>query len=364
MLPYLRSAHGNASSLHQSGRFLRSAIEQARQQVADLVDAEPAQVIFTSGGTEANNLAVKGFVSSTSDCRLMCSAVEHASVLEPMQQMTRRGCGVDYMAVDATGVVDSADAQRLIDQRRPHLVSLQLANNETGAIQPIQQLAPAVHAVGALYHSDVTQAVGRIPVAMPELGVDLLTLSGHKIQGPQGTGALVMGGRAELTNPLISGGAQEKSRRAGTENAALLVGLGRAAELARNNLSARASYLLELRRYFERQLLELDGAVIFASDVERLPNTSFFSIPYYHGETLLMQLDQAGFELASGSACHSEVTAPSHVLQAMGVDENIALNAVRVSFGMDNTRAEVDRLISQINTLINQLPAFVRQAAG
>ena len=140
--------------------------------------------------------------------------------------------------------------------------------------------------------------------------------------------------------------------------------MGKAAELARNNLSARASYLLELRRYFERQLLELDGAVIFASDVERLPNTSFFSIPYYHGETLLMQLDQAGFELASGSACHSEVTAPSHVLQAMGVDENIALNAVRVSFGMDNTRAEVDRLISQINTLINQLPAFVRQAAG
>jgi cysteine desulfurase len=364
MLPFLRQSHGNASSLHKSGRFLRSAIETARQQVASLVNAEAADVIFTSGGTEANNLAIKGFVADITHTTIACSAIEHASVLEPVKQMQALGGNTFYLPVDANGVIEVTESATLINQKQPELVSVQLANNETGAIQPVQRLAHLLQSENCLLHTDATQAVGKIAVDIKALDVDLLTLSGHKFQGPQGCGALILNNAANLKRPLQSGGPQETRRRAGTENVALLVGLGKAAELAQINLLERHSYLLELRGYFEQQLMSIDGVHIFSQDSDRLPNTSFFSIPYYHGETLLMQLDQAGFELASGSACHSAVTQPSHVLSAMGVDEALALNAVRVSFGSENTIQQIDQLIALLHNLINQIPASFRRAAN
>ncbi len=364
MLPFLRNAHGNASSLHKSGRFLRSALETARQQVAALVNADPGQVVFTSGGTEANNLAIKGFVESAQNSRILCSAIEHPSVLEPVKQMAAEGCSIDYLTVDGQGRLDIDHSLALIQRQPTHLVSLQLANNETGAIQPVQQLFGQLSAEQLLLHTDATQAVGKIKVDMKALNADLLTLSGHKLQGPQGCGALVLSNRTAVKRALLSGGPQESRRRAGTENVAVIVGLGKAAQLAQINLQERRAYLLELRAYFEQQLMAIDGVYVFSEKAERLPNTSYFSIPYYHGETLLMQLDQGGFELASGSACHSEVTQPSHVLKAMGVDDTLALNAVRVSFGSDNTFQQIDQLIALLHSLINQVPVSFKRAAS
>lgn len=364
MLPYLKSSGGNASSLHQSGRFLRSAIETARLQVAELVNTSPDNVIFTSGGTEANNLAIKGFVAMGSGSTFMTTPIEHSSVLQPIKQVEQTGCLSHLLPVTVDGVVDLAGSESLIQQHQPDLVSVQLANNETGVIQPVEQIAQFAKSIeNCLVHTDATQAIGKIRVDIEQLNVDMLTLSGHKFQGPQGVGALIVQG-ASVKTPLITGGPQESGRRAGTENVALLVGLGKAAELARIKLLEKQAILLELRRYFEQQLKGISGLKIFGENADRLPNTSFFSIPYYHGETLLMQLDKAGFELASGSACHSEVTLPSHVLSAMGIDEDLALNAVRVSFGMDNTRLQIDQLIVTLNELINQLPAVMRQVAG
>ncbi len=362
MLPFLQSTHGNASSQHRSGRFLRSAIEQARVRVAQLLNAPPDQVIFTSGGTEANNTAVKSFIQQPA--RLLSSPLEHASMLQPLRQAQRAGSELQTMAVDPQGVVDIARAQAQIDRFQPAFISLQLANNETGAVQPVAAIAAHAHARSdVLVHTDATQAIGKIAVDMQQLDVDMLTLSGHKFQAPQGVGVLVVR-HAHMREPLLSGGHQESGRRAGTENVAALVGLGKAAELARINLQERQSTLLELRRDFERRLQEIPGVVIFSDQVQRLPNTSYFALPYYHGETLLMALDKAGFECSSGSACQSGVTTPSHVLSAMGVDEDLALNAVRVSFGPGNDRQQIERLIATMKDLINQLPAVMRQAAS
>jgi cysteine desulfurase len=364
MMPFLQVAHGNASSLHQSGRFLRSAIETARQRVAELVNCAEQDVIFTSGGTEANNLAIKGFVEAGEATCVLSSAIEHPSVLQPLHQMEKTGTSYHVMPVTSEGVIHMEQSESLIRQHMPQLISLQLANNETGVIQPVQPLGRLGHEIsGALVHTDATQGIGKIEVDMQQLDVDMMTLSAHKFQGPQGVGALIVKrASVKLNSALISGGPQESTYRAGTENVAMLVGFGKAAQLARINLRDRQSTLLELRRKFERHLSDFAGVFVFGSGAERLPNTSYFSIPYYHGETLLMQLDKAGFELASGSACHSEVTLPSHVLSAMGIQEDLALNAVRVSFGVDNTPQQIDALIDTLNRLINQIPAAMRQA--
>jgi len=362
MLPFLQAAHGNASSLHRSGRFLRSAIDTARARVAELVNVQPQQVMFTSGGSEANNSAVKSFLAAPFS--MLASPIEHASMLGPLKQAQAAGNTLSMMGVTEQGVVDIEQAKAQIEQIRPDFLSLQLANNETGAIQPVEALARFAHQQGdCLVHSDATQAIGKIAVDFDQLDVDLLTLSGHKFLAPQAVGALIIRS-ATMQQPLISGGHQESGRRAGTENVALLVGLGKAAELARINLLERQTYLLELRRLFERQLAQIPAMQVFSAETERLPNTSYFALPYYHGETLLMQLDRAGFECSSGSACQSGVTTPSHVLSAMGIDEDLALNACRVSFGMENTAEQVDQLITTLNDLINQLPAVMRQVVA
>jgi cysteine desulfurase len=228
-------------------------------------------------------------------------------------------------------------------------------------LQPVAQVAALAREQGvARLHCDATQVAGKLPLDFAALGVDMMTISAHKFGGPQGAGALIVRPGLKL-EPLLAGGPQEQQRRAGTENAALIAGFGKAAEQARNQLPERQAFLLELRTHFEARLKEIDGVVIFGEAAERLPNTSFFAIPYYHGETLLMELDRAGFALASGSACHSEVTRPSHVLTAMGVDEALALNAVRASFGMDNSPQQVDRLIDELRNRINALPPAMRQ---
>ncbi len=364
MLPLLSGRHGNASSLHGPGRLLRSAIESAREQVARLVGVAPQQVIFTSGGTEANNLALKGAVDACASPSLMSSPIEHASMIEPLLQLQHKGARLSWLDVDADGRVERKGVAEGLAEARPQWLGLLRANNETGVLQPVAEVARVAREQGVEWlHCDATQAAGKIPLDFDELGVDMMTLSAHKLGGPQGVGALIIRPGLRL-EPLLSGGPQEQRRRAGTESAALLAGFGKAAEMARNQLPQRQAFLLELRARFEARLKEIDGVVIFGEAAERLPNTCFFAIPFYHGETLLMELDKAGFALASGSACHSEVTRPSHVLTAMGVDEDLALNAVRVSFGMENSLQQVDRLIDTLHKLINQLPPALRQHYG
>ena len=361
MLPYLKNAVGNASSLHRFGRLARSAVETARGQVADLVNCPAESVIFTSGGSEANNLLLKGYLNPLDSRPIISSEIEHPSVLQPLSQIEQSGQQVIRLKCDSSGRIDLNDARPILQQSDPQITSIMLANNETGVLQPVKKLAQLVDSERCLIHTDATQVVGKLPVDMESLGVDALTLSGHKLQGPQGLGALIV--RQKPRQVQISGGAQEKYQRAGTESVVMIVGLGKAAQIAALEMQHKRVHLLRLREAFESGLATIPGVVVFGKEVERLPNTVYFSLPYYHGETMLMELDRLGFALASGSACHSEVTKASHVLTAMGVDEGLALNAVRASFGMSNTLQEVDALISKLQGLIEQLPAIIRQAA-
>ncbi|MFV2032345.1 MAG: cysteine desulfurase family protein, partial [Gammaproteobacteria bacterium] len=346
---------------HSTGRMARSAIEAARGQVADLLNCSVESIIFTSGGSEANNLMLKGFIDADDSRPVISTEIEHPSILQPLLQLEKSGSRVIRLGVNTDGRVDLDAARAVLEGINPQIMSVVLANNETGVIQPVKELGELVDSKSCLVHTDAIQALGKIPVDMAQLGVDALSLSGHKLQAPQGIGALVV--NRNPRNVLISGGGQEKYRRAGTENVAMIVGLGKAAQLAVLEMRQKSQHLIHLREVLEARLMAIPGVVIFGRDAERLPNTTYFSLPYYHGETLLMELDRAGFALSSGSACHSEVTSPSHVLKAMGIDDNLALNAVRVSFGSNNTLHEVEALVARLQELINGLPAVIRQAA-
>ncbi len=361
MLPFIGSPVGNPSSLHSFGRMARSAVESARAQVAGLLGCDPASIIFTSCGTEANNLLLKGYFDADSGRPVIASRIEHASVLEPLRQLQAAGARVILLPADADGRIDLEAARACIEAADAQLLSVMLANNETGVIQPVAEIGALADRERCLVHSDATQAIGKLPIDMNTLGVDALSFSAHKLGGPQGVGALIVERRPRQL--LISGGDQEHRRRGGTENVAGIVGLGKAAELARLEIEQRRHHLQQLRDVFETRMAQIPGSVVFGRQVPRLPNTTFFALPYYHGETLLMELDRAGFALASGSACHSAVNEPSHVLKAMGIDDQLALNAIRVSFGSENSLRDVDRLAAKLEQLVDSLPAVVRRAA-
>lgn len=350
MLPLMQAMVGNPASLHRFGRMQRDAIERAREQVAGLADAHPEQVIFTSGGTEANNLLVKGVAASASVSRIAVSMVEHMSMLEPAEQLGA-DCAVDYIAVDSDGRVTPQTLQQAI---RPDtaLVSVMSANNETGVIQNVPVLAEIARKQGVWFHTDASQAAGKIALSFEDWGVHAMTLSSHKLYGPLGAGALVVDKRLPLQGQL-HGGKQEHGLRAGTENVPAIAGFGAAAELAKNELNERAAHALRLREALEQGLLQIRSVKVFAQNTERLPNTVQFGVKGFDGETLLMQLDRMGIAVSSGSACTSGKTEPSHVLKAMGVPGELALSAVRVSFGKDNTSADVDKLLRALGEIIN-----------
>ena len=362
MMPYLQNPVGNPSSLHSYGRMARSAVESARAEVAQLLGCDSAAVIFTSGGTEASNLLLKGYVDHASRRPIISSEIEHSAVLEPLKQLQAEGMNVVLLKPNAQGQVDLEAARPLVTDTDAQLLSIIYANNETGVIQPVEALAEMVDRDVCLVHSDATQAIGKIPFDLSQLPIDAVSFSAHKLGGPQGVGALVVNRKPRQA--LISGGDQENRRRGGTENVAGIVGLGKAAQIARLEIAHKQQYLLQLRDTFEARLATIPGSVIFGQGVPRLPNTTFFALPYYHGETLLMELDRAGFALSSGSACHSMVTEPSHVLKAMGVDDTLALNAIRVSFGMDNSQQDAEQLVAKLQELVDRLPPVIRQAAG
>ncbi len=351
MLPWLGKRFGNPSSRHEYGRAAQAAVDAARQQVAAAVGAHPTEIIFVSGGSEANNLLMKGVVACHRPGLLVVSAIEHPSVLRPAEQLAKRGWSLHKLAVDTCGSIDADDfAEALLDM--PELVSIMLANNETGVIQDIETLAAAAKATNACFHTDAVQALGRLPLdfrALNAAGVCAMTISSHKIYGPQGAAALVVDKRVEL-QPLIAGGGQERDLRSGTENVAAIVGFGVACTLAAQRLNEASQRLQALRDRLEAGLLAL-GAQIFAQSARRLPNTSFFAVPGIDGETLVGKLDRAGFAVASGSACSSVHPGPSHVLLAMQVAPEVALGAVRVSLGLTNTLDQIERFLAALQEI-------------
>ncbi|SMF41049.1 cysteine desulfurase [Tistlia consotensis] len=328
---------GNASSLHGFGRDARAAVERARAQVAGLVGAAPEEVFFTASGTEADNWALAGFGRS----RRLVSAGEHPAVLAAAPE-------AGIIPLTGGGLVDLEALERLLDASdEPALVSVQAANNETGAVQPLAEVAELARRRGALLHSDAVQAAGKLPLDRAALGLDLVSLSAHKLGGPQGVGALVVRGGLEPA-PLLRGGGQERRRRAGTENVAGIVGFGLAAELAAAEL-AETAHRAAWRDGFEAALAErLPEAVVFAAGAPRLPNTSCFALPGRRAETLLIGLDLAGVALSSGSACSSGKVVPSHVLAAMGVPAGLVAGALRLSFGWASRRRDLDRCLEAL----------------
>ncbi|ESS72270.1 cysteine desulfurase IscS [Methyloglobulus morosus KoM1] len=347
MLPFLQVFYGNPSSLYRHGRLVRSAIDSAREQVAALVGVQPTQVIFTSGGTEANNLALTAIKWGSS---LAISAVEHPSISEPAENWAKLGCDVKLIGVDHNGLV-TQDAITDTIRHGPTLVSIMLANNETGVIQDVASFTQQLRAKGIVVLTDAVQAVGKIPVNYNHLGVNMMTLSSHKIYGPKGCGALIFD-KATHIKPLLWGGGQEQGYRAGTENAPAIIGFGKAAELAALELAQRAERLLKLRKFLEDRLMAIPGITIFAKDTERLPNTVQFGIEGMDGEMLLMKLDQKGIAVSSGSACASGGGKPSPVLAAMGVSSGLAKSAIRISLGKGNTETEIIEFTDLLQTLV------------
>ncbi len=358
MLPYFSALHGNASSRHEFGRAARRAVDEARQRVAHAVGAHPTEVIFTSGGSEANNLFIKGAAVRLKPGVIAVSAIEHPCVRKPAQALSRQGWRVREIAVDAECRLASADFSAALAER-PALVSVMLANNETGALQDIAALAAEAATAGACFHTDAVQALGKISLDFRSLntaGVRALTLSAHKLGGPKGAGALVVDKRIDLA-PLIDGGGHERGLRSGTENVPAIVGFGIACEEAVMRLAESAVHLRSLRSQLEGGLVAL-GAMIFAQGADRLPNTVYFSLPGIDGETLVGKLDRAGYAVASGAACSAANPEPSHVLLAMGIAPEMARGAVRISLGVTNTEAEIAGFLQALSAIHIQLKSM------
>lgn len=352
MLPWLDSRFGNASSRHEYGRQARAAIDEARAKVASAVGAHATEVIFTSCGSEANNLFIKGAAALMKPGIVAISAIEHPCVREPARQLRRNGWTLREIAVDAEGRIRPDDWKTALAER-PALVSVMAANNETGVLQDVAALATEAKAAGAWFHTDAVQALGKLPVDFRRLGVQAMTLSAHKIGGPLGAGALVLDKRVELA-PLVAGGGQERGLRSGTENVAAIVGFGAACEQAAGRVETEARRLIGLREHLETGLVA-HGMRIFSADAPRLPNTVFFAAEGFDGETLVAKLDRAGYACASGSACSSANPEPSHTLLAMGVERNIARGAVRISLGRDTQQGDVEGFLATFARLMQEL---------
>ena len=360
MLPFMVHQHGNATSQHSFGRAARAAVEHAREQVGAAVGAYANQIVFTASGTEANNFAVRGICANLQPAQILTSAIEHPCVSRPALAMQVGGYKALSIAVDSNCNINAAHLQKLL-QAPTNLVSVMLANNETGVIQDIAKIAELARQNKAYVHTDAVQALGKIPVDFFALNVHAMTVSSHKIGGPLGAGALVLDKRIDI-QPLLYGGGQERGLRSGTENVAAIVGFGAACELAVSNLMAFDTRTENLRKHLEAGLVKLN-AVIFGHHGLRIPNTSFFAFNNLDGETLVTALDKAGFAVASGSACSSDSGEPSHVLLAMGVNEDLAKGAIRVSFGINNTLDQVQHFLKALAQEVARLRQLTAIAA-
>ncbi len=348
---------GNASSVHHFGQRAKAVLDDARSSVAALIGAEPSEIVFTSGGTESDNFALRGVAEAlepTGRRHLIASSIEHEAVLVTLRALARRGWRTTLLPVDASGIAKlEALAEVLTDDTA--IVSVMHANNEIGTIQPIAELARLAHARGALFHTDAVQSIGKIPADVRALGVDLLSLSAHKFNGPKGAGALWIKRGARVT-AILTGGKHERSRRAGTENVPAIAGLGVAARLAAKKLTTEAPRLSALRNRLEEAILaQVPGTAINGDREPRVPNTTNMSFEAVEAESLLIALDLEGIAVSTGSACSSGTLEPSHVLRAMGLPSPRTQNSIRLSLGAGNTDAEVDFVVSKLPAIVDKL---------
>lgn len=352
MRPYFDERFGNASSIHHHGQETRAAVEGARESVANLLGCRASEVVFTSGGTEADNLAIFGLADPGD--HVITSTVEHHAVLNACKHLESQGCEVTYVPVDGRGVVDPEDVRRAL---RPEtkLVTIMMANNETGVLQPVEEIGKVAAEADVCFHTDAVQAAGKVPIDVYQIGCDLLAISGHKIHGPQGAGALYVR-KGTTLEPMLFGGRHERSRRAGTENVPGIVGLGKAAELARGGLDRGETEQLSTKRNrLERALLQLDSARVNGVGAPRVPNTTSICFDFIDGESLVIALDLKGLAVSTGAACSSGAIEPSHVLTAMGMPADRARASIRLSLGKQNTDDDVDFAIALVMETVTRL---------
>lgn len=356
MLPYFQEAYGNPSSIHRFGQEAKQGMEEGREKVARLINAIPSEIVFTGSGTEADNLAVKGvaYIHRGRRGHIITSPIEHHAVLNTCQHLEREGFRVTYVPVDRYGMVDPEEVRRAITGETL-LISIMHSNNEVGTIQPIEEISKIARAHGVLFHTDAVQSAGKVPVDVKELGVDLLSLSAHKIYGPKGVGAFFLK-KGISVEPLIHGGHHEMNRRPGTENVAGIVGFGKAAELAFSELEQNRERMKATRDYFWEKIQErIDGVCLNGHPIQRLPNTLNVSFEWVEGESLVINLDLRGVAAATGSACTSGALEPSHVLVAMGIPLLTAQGALRLSLGRGTTRNEIDEALEVLVETVNRL---------
>ena len=357
MMRVLRDEYGNASSVHRLGQQAKSVMDEARSAVSTLIGAEPSELVFTSGGTEADNFALRGAAEAlepTGRKHLIATSIEHEAVLVTLKALARRGWRTTLLPVGESGIV-SPDALKDALTDDTAIVSVMHANNELGTIQPVAELAAIARSKGALFHSDAVQSVAKIPINVRELGVDLLSLSAHKFNGPKGAGALWIK-RGTRIVPILTGGKHERTRRAGTENVPAIAGMGVAAERGRAKLGTEAAGVAALRDRLEREILSrIPGTVVNGAREPRVPNTTNISFDRIEAESLLIALDLEGIAVSTGAACSSGTLEPSHVLRAMGLPTHRAQNSIRFSLGAGNTDAEIDYLLEKLPKAVEKL---------
>ena len=356
MIPYLTEQYGNPSTIYKLGREAKKAIELARERVAKALNADIEEIYFTSGGTESDNWALKGTALANRDKgrHIITTTIEHHAVLNPLKYLEKIGFEVTYVPVEPNGIVDPNRIKEAI-REDTILISVMLANNEIGTIQPIKEIAKIAKEREIIIHTDAVQAVGQIPVNVKDLGIDLLSLSAHKFYGPKGVGALYIR-KGTRIHPFLQGGAQERNKRAGTENVAGIVGLGKAIEIANKNLHKYASKLQKLRdKLIDGVLSRIDYVRLNGDRYQRLPNNANFSFEFVEGESLLLLLDTKGIAASSGSACTSGSLEPSHVLLAIGLEPEVAHGSLRITLGEDNTEEDIDYLLEVLPEIVSRL---------
>ena len=359
MRPFFLEKWGNASSIHSFGREARAASEQARKQVANLLNADPTEIVFTSGGTESDNLAIKGVALYKGKMKghLITTKVEHHAVSEPCEWLKRFGFEVTYLPVSSEGFVDPGEVERAI-RNDTILISVMMANNEIGTIQPVREIGMIAHEKGIPFHTDAVQSIGKMHVDVKAENIDLLSLSAHKFHGPKGIGALFVKKGTKI-EPIIQGGGQERGLRSSTENVPGIVGLGQAAEIAKRDLEHTCARMKSLRDKMIKQIPELvPRAYLNGNKTRRLVNNAHFRFDFIEGEGLILQLDMKGIAASTGSACSTGSLEPSHVLLAMGLTHEQAHGSLRVTLGRENTEEEVDYLLEVLPGVVSKLRAI------
>ena len=356
MLPYLKEQYGNPSSIHRYGRLTRKAIHKARKQIASLINADPAEILITSGGTESNNTALVGISSQFPDSQIITSSIEHDAILEPCKKLNSKGFQVDYLPVDKSGMINIEDLKNMIS-KKTSLVSVMFGNNEVGTIQPISEITKICHENNVFFHTDAVQAVGKLPVDVKKLDVDLLSISSHKLYGPKGVGALYIKDGVKI-DPIILGGGQEFRLRSGTENVASIVGFGQACEIAQNHLIENISLVKKLQTILVKKVLDEIPEVTFNGHSEsRLSNNAHFTFLGVNGEDLIIKLDEYGIAASTGSACSVNTQKASHVLESMGFSLEQITGSLRLTVGIFNTENEINETVDILKKVVEELRA-------